>query len=114
MVSEGYRDIMIANGEPNHTHKPITYPIAAQLLCSIALKYFINRKGQWQFHGWQKIKDMDCQFNLFQIAKAPIERHVKIRSAATPFPPQYHEYLGKRKHKRLARNSWIEPALSTL
>ena len=80
----------------------------------IALKYFINRKGQWQFHGWQKIKDMDCQFNLFQIAKVPIERHVKIRSAATPFDPQHQKYLGKRKHKRLARNSWIEPALTAL
>ncbi len=22
----------------------------------IARKYFLNRKGQWQFHGWQKIK----------------------------------------------------------
>ena len=80
----------------------------------IALKYFINRKGQWQFHGWQKIKDMDCQFNLFQITTVPIERHVKIRSAATPFDPQYQEYLGKRKHKRLARNSWIEPVLTAL
>ena len=46
------------------------------------MKRFINRKGQGQFHGWQKIKDMDCQFNLLQIAKVPIERHVKIRSAA--------------------------------
>lgn len=41
-------------------------------------------------------------------------RHVKIRSAATPFNPQYQEYLGKRKHKRLARNSWIAPALTAL
>ncbi|WP_016794751.1 group II intron maturase-specific domain-containing protein, partial [Vibrio cyclitrophicus] len=80
----------------------------------IALKYFINRKGQWQFHGWQKIMDMDCQFNLFQIAKVPIERHVKIRSAATPFDPLYQEYLAKRKSKRLARNSWNEPAPTAL
>ena len=70
--------------------------------------------GQWQFHGWQKIMDMDCQFNLFQIAKVPIERHVKIRSAATPFDPQYQEYLAKRKSKRLARNSWNEPAPTAL
>lgn len=25
----------------------------------IALKYFINRQGQWQFHGWQKLMNMD-------------------------------------------------------
>ncbi|OCH38898.1 group II intron reverse transcriptase/maturase [Vibrio splendidus] len=77
-------------------------------------KYFLNRKGQWQFHGWQKIMNMDCHFNLFQIAKVPIERHVKIRSAATPFDPQYQEYLAKRKPKRLARNSWNEPASTAL
>jgi RNA-directed DNA polymerase len=77
-------------------------------------KYFLNRNGQWQFHGWQKIMNMDCHFNLFQIAKVPIERHVKIRSAATPFDPQYQEYLAKRKPKRLARNSWNEPASTAL
>ncbi|CAH6837081.1 hypothetical protein VCHA36P168_160074 [Vibrio chagasii] len=49
---------------------------------------------------------MNCHFNLSQITKVPIERHVKIRSAATPFDPQYQEYLEKRKSKRLARNSW--------
>ncbi|MFS1507149.1 group II intron reverse transcriptase/maturase [Vibrio sp. 10N.261.54.C3] len=77
-------------------------------------KYFLNRKDQWQFHGWQKIMDMDCHFNLFQIAKVPIERHVKIRNAATPFDPQYQEYLVKRKSKRLARNSWKEPVPTAL
>ncbi len=58
--------------------------------------------------------DMDCQFNLFQIAKVPIERHVKIRSAATSFDPQYQDYLAKRKPKRLARNSLYDPALTAL
>ncbi len=57
-------------------------------------KYFLNRKGQWQFHGWQKIMNMDCQFNLFQIAKVPIERHVKIRSAAIPYDPRLSRILG--------------------
>ena len=77
-------------------------------------KYFLNRKGQWQFHGWQKVMNMDCLFNLFQIAKVPIERHVKIKSAATPFDPEYQEYLAKRKSKRQARNSWVDPALTAL
>ncbi|PMJ48890.1 hypothetical protein BCU23_24945 [Vibrio splendidus] len=66
------------------------------------------------FYGWQKIMNMDCHFNLFQIAKVPIERHVKIRSAAAPFDPQYQEYLAKKKTKRLARNSWNEPASTAL
>jgi len=53
----------------------------------IARKYFLNRKGQWQFHGWQKIANMDCLLNLVQIAHTPIKRHVKIRSTATPYDP---------------------------
>lgn len=80
----------------------------------IALKYFINRKGQWQFHGWQKIANMDCQFNLVQIAQTPIIRHVKIRSAATPFDPQFQKYLAKRKPKKQSRNSWYDPTLTAL
>ncbi len=66
----------------------------------IALKYFINRQGQWQFHGWQKIMDMDCQFNLFQIAKVPIERHVKIRNAATPFLTLNTKNIWQRESQR--------------
>lgn len=58
--------------------------------------------------------NMDCLFNLFQIAKVPIERHVKIKSAATPFDPEYQEYLAMRKSKRQARNSWVDPALTAL
>ncbi|NAX64341.1 maturase, partial [Vibrio sp. V32_P6A28T40] len=38
----------------------------------------------------------------------------KIRSAATPFDPQYQEYLTKRKSKKPCRNSWHEPALAAL
>ncbi|MDC9591509.1 group II intron reverse transcriptase/maturase [Xenorhabdus sp. XENO-10] len=56
-------------------------------------KYYMNSKGEWQFHGWQKIANMDCHFNLVQIAQTPIKKHVKIRSVATPFDPQYQTYL---------------------
>lgn len=75
----------------------------------VAIKYFINRKGQWQFHGWHKIANMDCQFNLVQIARTPIKRHVKIRSNATPYNPEFAGYLEKRKQPKRCRNSWSEP-----
>ncbi len=39
---------------------------------------------------------------------------VKIKSAATPFDPEYQECLAKRKSKRQARNSWVDPALTAL
>jgi RNA-directed DNA polymerase len=74
----------------------------------------MNRRGEWQFHGWQKITNMDCHFNLVQIAQTPIKRHVKIRSAATPFDPQFQSYLAKRKPKKESRNSWFEPVLAAL
>lgn len=77
-------------------------------------KYYLNRRGEWQFHGWQKIANMDCHFNLVQIAKTPIKRHVKIMSKATPYDPFYEPFLKERKVKKQGRNSWFEPALAAL
>ena len=74
----------------------------------------MNRSGGWQFNGWQKIANMDCHYNLIQIAKTPIKRHVKIRSAATPFDPLYQDYLAKRKPKKESRHSWFDPALTAI
>ena len=77
-------------------------------------KYYLDDKGQWQFHGWQKIANMDCRFNLVQIAQTLIQRHVKIRSAATPYDPEYAAYLGTRKRAKEGRNSWFEPVLAAI
>jgi RNA-directed DNA polymerase len=80
----------------------------------IGRKYFLNRKGQWQFHGWQKIANMDCQFNLVQIDRTPIKRHVKIRNASSPYDPQFAAYLSKRKLEKESRNTWLNPVLAAL
>jgi RNA-directed DNA polymerase len=77
-------------------------------------KYYLDSKGQWQFHGWQKIVNMDCRFNLVQIAQTLIKRHVKIRSASTPYDPEYEAYLSKRKRAKEGRNSWFEPVLAAM
>ena len=77
-------------------------------------KSYMNRSGGWQFHGWQKIANMDCLYNLTQIAKTPIKRHVKIRSAATPFDPQHQDFLAKRKPKKERRHSWFDPVLTAI
>ena len=73
------------------------------------MKYFLNRKGQWQFHGWQKVTNMDCQFNLVQIAQTPIKRHVKIRSPVTAYNPEFVGYLKRRKQPDKYRNTWSAP-----
>jgi RNA-directed DNA polymerase len=57
---------------------------------------------------------MDCPLNLIQIAQTPIKRHVKIRSAATPYDPQYAAYLNERKWVKEGRNTWIAPVLTAL
>lgn len=77
-------------------------------------KYYMNRTGGWQFHGWQKIANMDCHFNLVQIAQIPIKRHVKIMSKATPYDPFYEPYLKERKPKKQGRNTWFDPVLAAL
>ncbi len=68
----------------------------------------------WQFHGWQKILEMDCQYNLVQIALIPIKRHVKIKSMATPYDPEFTDYLSKRAQSKGSRNTWSEPVLQPL
>ena len=75
----------------------------------IAMKYFINRKGQWQFHGWRKIANIDSQFNLVQIAQTPIKRHVKIKSPVTAYNPEFADYLKRRKQPDKCRNAWSTP-----
>ena len=80
----------------------------------VARKYFFDRNGQWQFHGRRTIADLDCAFNLVQIAHTPIKRHVKIRSAATPYNPEYEAYLSKRKLGKGGRNSWFNPVSPAL
>ena len=80
----------------------------------VGRKYFLNRKGEWQFHSWQKTANMDCPLNLIQIAQTPIRRHVKIRSAATPYDPQYAAYLNERKRVKEGRNTWFDPVLTAL
>ncbi|ALR95368.1 group II intron reverse transcriptase/maturase [Vibrio alginolyticus] len=77
----------------------------------IANKYFLNRKGQWQFHGWKKIANLDCQVNLVQIAQTPIRRHVKIRGKATPYDPAYVSYFKMRSQNKRGRNSWFDTSL---
>ena len=80
----------------------------------VARKYFLDRNGYWRFHGRQKIAGMDCAFNLVEIAKTPIERHVKIRGAATPYDPEHTAYLQRRKLNRQSRNSWFEPVMPAM
>ena len=73
-------------------------------------KYFTSYGGNnWRFHC--KIKDKTGEQKLLYLKKASdtkIRRHIKIRSAANPFDPQYKEYFAKRgKKEKKQRSKYI-------
>lgn len=73
-------------------------------------KYF-RQEGMrnWIFHAKVSAKDKTLQIlDLVRAAATPIERHVKIRSNATPYDPVFKEYFAKRHAKRLAKVHRLE------
>ena len=67
-------------------------------------KYF-RKEGfrQWIFSATTKDKVGNTVFvDLFKAAYLPIKRHVKVKSAATPYDSQYQTYFEQRK--KLKRN----------
>lgn len=74
-------------------------------------KYFrSNEARHWVFSTDIKKKGHAIQLELVKAAKTPIERHVKIKAAATPFDPAYHAYLSKRiSERRNAKKSRKRP-----
>jgi len=65
-------------------------------------KYFrSNKLRNWIFS--EKIKDKHGKsvfIDLIKAAKTVIKRHIKIRSAATPYDPDFKEYFEKRIENR--------------
>jgi len=67
----------------------------------IRRKYFHSNKNRhWVFSAVIKKKGLKTTCELVTASQTPIKRHIKIRAAATPFDPAYHEYLGKRISER--------------
>ncbi len=56
-----------------------------------------------------KVVDMKCKdayLDLYSAAQTPIRRHVKIKSMATPYDPQFKEYFIEReRYKKNLRES---------
>ena len=60
-------------------------------------KYFQrNYWNNWHFHA--KTQKHNC-IELILAGRTKIKRHSKIKSAATPYKPEYNEYLRKRSGK---------------
>jgi RNA-directed DNA polymerase len=81
----------------------------------IKRKYF-RSKGHRHWVFYATIKDAQGQkthLDLVEISKTPIQRHIKIKAAATPYDPAYQNYFAqrrvRRKEKRLflpCKSSW--------
>jgi RNA-directed DNA polymerase len=73
----------------------------------IVSKYFTTLgRDHWRFHC--KIKDKAGKPKLLYLKNASdtkIRRHVKIKSAATPFDPLYKDYFAQREQERLRRKT---------
>lgn len=79
-------------------------------------KYFrANKLRNWIFYG--KSNNKYCKgifIDLIKAAKVAIKRHIKIKSAATPYDPDYREYLEKRSISReMERSSRKRPIRAT-
>jgi RNA-directed DNA polymerase len=72
-------------------------------------KYFFHPAlGVWQFHVRTHGADNRLVFfKLFGVAKMKIQRHVKIRAAATPYDSAFITYFDQRKKRpRLLSQGW--------
>ena len=62
--------------------------------CWIKDKYFQTVGSQnWVFHGEVDGKN----YTLYSAARTPIVRHVKVKSQANPFDPQWYDYFEQRQ-----------------
>ena len=63
-------------------------------------KYFRTTNTQnWIFSALYEDKYGKNHIDLIEIAKVPIERHIKIRSDASPYKPEYTQYFENRKKR---------------
>lgn len=82
-------------------------------------KYFLSAGGRhWIFYGTQKDKDGKIYPRRLRLASdTPIRRHVKIKSIANPYDPQWEAYfeerlavkmMGKLAGQKQLRSLWKE------
>ncbi len=77
----------------------------------IVRKYFRTEiTPEWKF---QSTSAQGHQF-LFEMARLPIKRHLKIRNDANPYDPSYAEYFERRSRRTLGRNTWVDSPLAAL
>jgi RNA-directed DNA polymerase len=90
-----------------HPNKGLRW-IKRKYFCAIGLR-------NWVFSSHIKDKHGEYQsLELFNVASVRIKRHVKIRSEATPYDPQYANYFKERGRKQSwGRNNRIDKVVKS-
>lgn len=73
----------------------------------ITKKYFAKRNlSNWNFHAMIKDKKgNNTPLFLYRASETPIKRHIKIRSEANPYDPQFKDYFEHRRNTSKTRKS---------
>ncbi|WP_050749345.1 group II intron reverse transcriptase/maturase [Candidatus Regiella insecticola] len=74
----------------------------------VAKKYFLAEHAcRWRFQGKRASNGTIHQEYLCHLKEIPIRRHIKIKSEATPYDPNFAQYWQLRKeNKGKSRNTW--------
>jgi RNA-directed DNA polymerase len=61
-------------------------------------KYFMVASSHWEFAVRVRMADgKDGLLKVYQLARTPVARYLKVRGHANPYDPQYTEYFRKRR-----------------
>lgn len=64
----------------------------------IKKKYFRSQDSRnWIFFAKRSDKRNNSNIDLFEASRVKIKRHIKIKAKATPYDPEFIEYLIDRK-----------------
>ena len=79
-------------------------------------KYFKSIGNRnWVFYGTIKAREEKYQeITLFSCAKEPIRRHVKVRSKANPYDPEWESYFEKRQGHKMLNSAKGNKLLKTI
>jgi RNA-directed DNA polymerase len=68
-------------------------------------KYFDAPHSRWAFHGMaDNHKGQTRQVWLWKARPTPIQRHIKVRSQANPYDPEWETYFEKRLDEKTVAN----------
>jgi RNA-directed DNA polymerase len=68
----------------------------------------------WVFYGQTTVGGSSFDVHLAKMIKTKITRHVKIRSDANPYDPDYDEYFIERHRKKVKQKEGVQNSVSRI